>query len=359
MIRPLTSLRFIFAFLVFVSHLSFLDNSPNSSLQWAYQSFLKEGSIGVSFFFILSGFILAYNYQSRVLEGYPIKHFLVARFARIYPLHLLTFLISVPLTLDAFFDEPILWSLNGMVNLTLIQSFFSDKAIYFAFNAPAWSISAEMFFYLSFPALIFLFNKLRRDVALLIFVGLVVVILWSMVVVASHHHHHIFYVNPAVRLFDFVLGILIFNLFSHLKNSNIKLSGSGLEVASLLVLILFFFAHPFIPNVLRYSVYYWIPVSFVILVFASSRGIISSMLSTRPLVLLGKLSFGFYMFHLLVLRYLGILNSKYFLIDDHLVIIGLSLLVTLFLSYITFIGFEQKANLFLRSNLIKERTLAG
>lgn len=61
-------------------------------------SFFKEGFVGVSFFFVLSGFIIAYNYQKKLSESKMTKRsFWVARIARIYPLHVLTLLIAAAL----------------------------------------------------------------------------------------------------------------------------------------------------------------------------------------------------------------------------------------------------------------------
>ncbi len=73
MIDTLTSLRFIFALMVFGAHCYVIDDSFNTF-------FFKEGFVGVSFFFVLSGFIISYNYQKRLEErGVTRRNFWVAR----------------------------------------------------------------------------------------------------------------------------------------------------------------------------------------------------------------------------------------------------------------------------------------
>lgn len=90
-INTLTSLRFVFALMVFGAHGYVIDDFFSSHI-------FKEGFVGVSSFFVLSGFIIAYNYQERLQERQVgARAFWVARIARVYPLHWLTLCLAVVL----------------------------------------------------------------------------------------------------------------------------------------------------------------------------------------------------------------------------------------------------------------------
>ena len=71
MIKPLTSLRFVFAFMVFLKHIS----SDYNNKKWISVNIFAEGYIGVGFFFMLSGFILAYNYKDKFSQKRSLKIF--------------------------------------------------------------------------------------------------------------------------------------------------------------------------------------------------------------------------------------------------------------------------------------------
>ena len=93
----LTSMRFVAAILVIVFHITsntpFLETAPR-----LVRSVVDCGYVWVGFFFVLSGFILSYQYADRIPStGAARREFLVARLARIYPGHLLALLLLVPL----------------------------------------------------------------------------------------------------------------------------------------------------------------------------------------------------------------------------------------------------------------------
>ncbi len=355
MIKPLTSLRFFFALMVFFHHVSFVTKGDSVFLKKLYQNVLSEGFIGVNFFFILSGFILTYNYQEKFRRGLVGKRkFWVARFARIYPLHLLTLLLSVPiLCKKIWIGNKIFWGIRFLAHLFLVQSFIPIKSVYLNFNRPAWSISDEAFFYFVFPFLIGWMIKKDGHVKLgwtLLGLSGIPLLMW---LVPENLYHPVFYVNPLIRLADFALGILLFNFYKNNQNQVTATYASAIELLAVLLLIVFFMGHTFIPEVLRYSVYYWFPMGFLIVVLSYQKGMVSKVLSNRHLLLLGEVSFGFYMFHHLVIKYYELINQQFFNIQNDYLSIGIIFVATILVSYLSYFYFEKKANRYLKNKLTK------
>jgi peptidoglycan/LPS O-acetylase OafA/YrhL len=237
----------------------------------------------------------------------------------------------------------------------LTQSFVPIKKIYFSFNSPSWSISNELFFYLLFPFLILLISKLKvlkYSKGLLIPFLLLLPIL--MLVIPPIYYKNLFYVNPFFRVFDFIVGILLFELYLIIKNTEKVINYNALEFVSIILLVVVFIFHSQLPLVVRYSIYYWLPMSFLILVFAFQKGELSRLLSNNTLILLGEISFGFYMFHQLVLKYFIMVNKSVLHITNEYLIIFIILIVSLIISYISLIWFENPVNKYLKRVLIKK-----
>lgn len=108
------------------------------------------GVAGVSFFFVLSGFILTWNYlgPGPGAERFTLRGFWAARFARIYPVYVVAILLSIPFVVTANVRPSYLWG-SLVANLLLVQSVLPPYAM--SWNTPGWTISTEAFFYLLFP----------------------------------------------------------------------------------------------------------------------------------------------------------------------------------------------------------------
>jgi peptidoglycan/LPS O-acetylase OafA/YrhL len=149
-----TSFRFFAAFHVVIFH--FQAMKVYLGPVW-FQKLSSIGYVGVSFFFVLSGFILVYTYAGRPLK---LGQFWRARFARIYPAYAFSLLLTGPFFFYAMlkFDIPFfVWpkahaKLVVALVLGLLQAWVPQAAL--AWNSVAWSLSVEAFFYLLFPFLL-------------------------------------------------------------------------------------------------------------------------------------------------------------------------------------------------------------
>lgn len=296
----LTSLRFFAALMVVLCHLQFLRQSSDSTINWVVNNIVKEGFIGVAFFFTLSGFILSESYSQRLAaKSTSLRTFYVARLARIAPLHLLMLLISLPL----IFLDP--WSkINAELifrlisNVTLTQAFAPRHDWYYGFNAPSWSLSVELLFYTIFP---FLVTTRTRVLA-----TLVVVVISAKVglgfIVDAKNTEFVQYVFPPLRTADFVIGILLHRLF---ERAGVILTSYAtvMQVAAVGLLAIFVGLSTVIPEWVRFDIYYIAPMSLLVFVFAFNTGRFAQAISGQAMILLGEASFALYMVHYLVIRY--------------------------------------------------------
>ena len=150
----LTSFRFIAAMLVIIHHYPGKDELLSANLK-LFSGVFQAGYQAVTFFFVLSGFVLAYVYSGPREYGGPIvrkREFLRARIARILPAYYLAILLSLPTFIYAAFLSKIVPIDVFIVALVLVplflQSWYPPTA--FALNGPAWSLSVEMVFYVLF-----------------------------------------------------------------------------------------------------------------------------------------------------------------------------------------------------------------
>ncbi len=112
---------------------------------------VDNGYTSVSFFLLLSGFILAYNYSDRAARGeMEIGKFWLARFSRLYPVYLFSLIISVSMLAIEFHAQTRSMFYGGIfLTLLLLQGWSPTLSTFW--NTPAWTMPTEAFFYLIFP----------------------------------------------------------------------------------------------------------------------------------------------------------------------------------------------------------------
>lgn len=323
MIKSLTSLRGIFILFIFFHHC--LDLYPGG------------GTMAVAFFFVLGGFSMTLGYKEKVLStDFSFKQYITRRCIKFYPLHWLCLLAALPFALITFNVRQIPLF---FVNATLLQSWIPIKDVYFSYNSVSWYLADTLFFTLAFPFVIRWI--VRASIPGRIFIGLLFVLIYVSVVflVSQQMHHAILYINPCIRLADFIFGIYIALLYFRIKEKPAKWR-NGTIVSQLLVisLIVLLVVESCIlsDEAKLIAPVYWVLISFVILV-ASLSGRIGggrNLLENKILQRIGELSFIIFMIHQLVLRYSTIAFEKIFNFENIIIYIAFTLVFTIILSIV-------------------------
>ncbi|MDG9704731.1 acyltransferase [Streptomyces sp. DH37] len=314
-VRPrlpsLTSLRFFAAMLVFLCHAGFVAFFNQPAYRDDFVSLVnKAGAVGVSFFFVLSGFVLAWSSR----EGDTVPRFWRRRLFKIYPLHVATFVLAMAVTA---------WSTatwgTSLMNLFLVQTWAPRADVAAMVNIPSWSLSCELLFYLSFP---WLFRALRgiRPERLWWWAGGVTAAVFCVPLVAralpasplmprmggpvgdpvSQWETWFVYAFPPVRMLEFTLGILLALIV--LNGRWVRMPVTGLLALTAVAYAVALNA-PFGLSLVAVSI---IPVA--LLIPATAQIDIegrASVLRNRTLVWLGEISFAFYMVHSVVMALFG------------------------------------------------------
>lgn len=323
----LTSLRFFAATAVLFSHLAPLQNVSNPIQQLA-QIYFHEGYIGVSFFFILSGFILSHSYEGKIKsKSLSVHKYLLLRLARLYPLHIL---IAIAYLANDILSRNNINIYQILSNFLLLQSWNSDPSFHFSLNSVSWSISNEMFFYLSF--IVFIFIKISTMIKILcvLTAGTIGSLIYFTALknqpIAAWDLHYYFYIFPPVRCIEFIFGIIIY----HFSQNNYSTKNSTFHELSSLVLLFFviYLAYFFkIDMIWRYQMYYLPFMLYLFWAYAPGKGQISKLLKNDFFILLGNSSFALYLSHRIFTDH-GFRLIEKFMITQNIVVQAIIIIIT-------------------------------
>lgn len=318
-LNALTSLRFFAAAMIVTGH-CYKQFGQSSGLADIFA--LNQA---VSFFFVLSGFILAYVYPAFNNSKERFR-FILARFARIWPAHVTSLflaLILIPMALRPTFRDSCPWIISA--NILMIHSWIPLWNYFQSFNGVSWSISVEFFFYLCFPFLIFRWEQTWfNKICISFLVAVIMIAIVNYFKIPSDNWmpglsmHAMVYFSPLARIFEFVFGMTValawektnFEIFGNpFSNSLIEAAALGLAIAGLHYIPIIANSPP-IKTMTGEAGTYWITSSgsviifgFLIFVMAHEKGIISKVLSWPFLVLLGEISYAIYLLHTILLHF--------------------------------------------------------
>jgi len=272
----------------------------------AIQSLADKGWLGVDLFFVLSGFVIAYVHRDEFckLRWDPYCRFLALRIVRIYPAHLATTLILIPMLAVAwlFLDyRPQGASLSGATlaySILLVHGWGIPGSI--GWNVPSWSVSSEWFAYLCFPLLAMATCRLR---SIRTNVALAASIMLGVILLSAHLNGiHKFMFDERLTLlrvsYEFAMGCLLFNIFAGMKRG-VRLD--ALNILSVLVVVVATVAG--IPS--RFDWVYILAFSSLVLGLSTNRGFVARIFAARQMVYLGEISYSVYLVHSLVLSVMG------------------------------------------------------
>ncbi|WP_369390936.1 acyltransferase family protein [Streptomyces sp. CG1] len=350
----LTGMRFVAAFMVLLCHVgtSVIPRLQNHGLAKYQRFFESSGPTGVSFFFILSGFILTWVARSKDTR----RSFWRRRLAKIYPSHLVTLAAAVLLMLSAGITVT---AANTVPTLFLVQGWIprQDVILNYGSNTPSWSLACEVLFYLAFPWILVLARRIRPQrlwgwVAATT-VGIFAVPFLAQLLPAEPYMPlttnswwatWLTYYFPGTRLLEFVLGILMALIVLNKRWIGLK------PGAALLLAAAAFVGGAYLPGVYSSVAPTALPLALAIAALATadvrSRW---TPFNNRVFVWLGEISYAFYMVHFLVVSYgpIGAAHRENWMkpLSAHgaLVDAGMTLAISLVLAWLLHVLVENPA----------------
>lgn len=298
MIQSLNALRGLFAVMIFFHH----SNWQGTGI------FPAGGDCAVSFFLMLSGFVLVQGYYDKVQNSsIDVRKFLRHRIAKIYPLHLLTLVLAAIL---AWYEFGRIGVRPLMSNALLIQGWIPDSDYYFSYNGVSWFLSVLLFAYLIFPWVL-RFATRRFTLFSLMLATYCILVIGVGFIIDPMYKKAFIYISPISRVADFLIGIWvgIIYLKGHKKGviSYLRSSGAQSVVIGLTTTVVLMLFYDFVAYELQLASCWWLPVGLLIYGAAcledNKNHPLLKLLNNRMLVFMGSISFSFFMLHQLVIRY--------------------------------------------------------
>lgn len=313
-IKALTGLRIIAAVWVVLFHFRPLLRLASPELSDALAPVLDRGAQGVDLFFILSGFVLTWNYLERMGETFSVRatvHFLWLRLARVWPIYLVTMhlaLLWVIFTLHVGHvpteDLSRITAISYVRQVLLVQLWFEPFFDGSSWDGPAWSISAEWLAYLLFGVLVLAVYRVMRVTSArgLATLAIIASLPPLLLLLATGQFYSPWSWLPRIVM-QFTAGALACAAVRKINPPDAARRAAGycsaLLIAAMVGVLYYFDGHPISG---LYDSGGLVDVLFVPLVMALAIGIgsLPALLSTRVMVYGGQISFCLYMVHELV-----------------------------------------------------------
>lgn len=308
-INTLTGLRFYMMIIIMLSHMEFLSTL---STGYIYSRFFHNAYVAVNFFFILSGFGLAYSYQKNDthVTFFSSISYAIKRVKKIYPIYFVLLLICFPYCIYlSMADGTSLIIAAGkniiklILSIFLVQSSTGIAQLSSGLNSVSWFLSTLFLLYICCPLLLKVNEKLKTNAVAVytaFFVNFIL-LLFSYYIFEFIENKTFFdslsYTSPYSRIFYLISGILIYDITNIFCQKNFKPNTMN-ETLIILLNVFWFFSRNSIPidKHIKYSIDFFLCV-LLIFIFAFESGLISKFLSNDFHISAGNSAMYWFLIH--------------------------------------------------------------
>lgn len=318
-VKSFEAWRFFMISTVFLAHCGFVMTNDRAT-EFFYH-YMNNGVYGVTFFFLLSGFCLNLGYSEKLaaLNKDTYKSFIWKRIKKVYP----TYIVMQTLCLvAAIIKNPaadavkeLLW--RYVISIPMLQMLIPNSKLYVSLNGVGWFMSALFLIYLITPVIIMLASSVREQkgknamillALILLYIGMG---LYSARYLEAGDAREFVMRSLPVDIVVFCIGVFLANLrmVFHREEPNrsgIRITGmTVLEIAAIVLAVWSYFETLRNP---MWNTYLEKILVFMLLIFVYSYdgGILSKVFAWKPFLILGTVSFEFYLIHYFVVRYIAV-----------------------------------------------------
>lgn len=350
-INSFTGIRFLMILVIMCSHFEFFERTEFAGHYWRY---LHNATMGVDYFFMLSGFGMMLSYIKNVnVSQINIRSsilFAIKKIKKIYPIYLFSLVISIPYLMIITYQNHSLTYIIGAIGakfclcLTLLQSATGIMTLSNGINSVGWFLSALFVIYLFSPLLLKAISQVNKRIVWAALIGFTGIYLFSLRMLSniekSTFFDNLVYGSPYSRIWIVCLGmvlglIYIFFIEGKVINSKIALL---LESIALILITCWFFARNGANENYTRIVDLFLLILFM-LVFSLEQGKISALLGSKIFIKLGNITMFLFLLHYPIRLYIdaifkntGFGENTLGCVAEAFLIIILSIVVSIVLS---------------------------